>query len=137
MKREPISILDAMADQNLFGVHFRDARTWAAWRVFLTALFGLPLDKRQRQLFSECTGRTTPSATGHREAWLVVGRRGGKSFILALISCYLAAFKSWKQYLGPGERATVMVIAADRRQARVIMRYVRGLFQSTRMLKEL
>ena len=62
-----------------------------------------------------------------REAWLVVGRRGGKSFALALIAVFLAAFHKWQDRLGPGERGIVMVIAADRRQARVILRYVKGL----------
>jgi hypothetical protein len=51
-----------------------------------------------------------------------------------LIAVYLAAFRSWRPYLGPGERATVMVVAADRKQARVIMRYVRGLLNGVTML---
>jgi len=37
---------------------------------------------------------------------------------------FLAAFKNWRPFLGPGERATIMVIATDRKQARVIFRYV-------------
>ena len=43
-------------------------------------LFGLPLDNEQLELFRQCTGRTEPLSTGHNEAWLVCGRRGGKSF---------------------------------------------------------
>ena len=132
-----LSILDAMADPNLFGLHFKDAKTWSAWRAFLAVLFGLPLTADQLQLFRECTGRTTPSPDGHREAWLVIGSRGGKSFVLALIAVWLACFRDYRRYLGPGERATVMVIAADRRQARVIMRYVKGLLQSVPMLSRL
>ena len=64
-------------------------------------------------------------------------RRAGKSFILALIAVFLACFRDWRPYLGPGEVGTVMVIAADRKQARVIMRYVKGLLQSVPMLKQL
>ena len=60
------------------------------------------------------------------ESWIVAGRRGGKSFILAFIACYLAVFKDWRPYLGPGEIATVMVIAADRKQARAIMNVRQG-----------
>jgi hypothetical protein len=37
---------------------------------------------------------------------------------LALIAVFLAAFKNWSDQLIPGERGTIMVIAADRRQAR-------------------
>ena len=71
------------------------------------------------------------------EAWLVVGRRGGKSIIAALVAVYLACFKDYSQVLGPGERGTLMVIAADRRQARVIMRYITGLLESVPMLSGL
>jgi len=44
----------------------------------------------------------------------------------------LACFIDWRPFLAPGERATIMVIAADRKQARVIMRYVLGLLEATR-----
>jgi hypothetical protein len=40
----------------------------------------------------------------------------------------------WRPYLAPGERGTVLVLAADRKQARVIMRYVRGLLTRVPML---
>jgi hypothetical protein len=129
-----ITILDAMQDRHLFAQHFRDPATWQAWRAFLASLFGLELDKAQRRLFASCTGRENPPTAPVSEAWLVVGRRGGKSFILALIAVYLACFKDWKPHLGPGERATVMVIAADRKQSRVIIRYVKGLLSSVPML---
>jgi hypothetical protein len=33
-----ITILDAIADPQLFGQHFRDHVTWAAWCVFLCAV---------------------------------------------------------------------------------------------------
>src|SRR5262249_57612126 len=71
---------------------------------------------------------------GVTEGWVVWGRRAGKSFVLALVAVFLAAFKDWKPHLGPGERLTIMVIAADRRQARVIMRYCLGLLQGVPML---
>ena len=67
----------------------------------------------------------------------MIGRRGGKSFILALVAVFLACFHDWRPYLGPGERATVMIIAADRRQARTIMRYVKGLLKAIPMLRQL
>ena len=134
-KPRTITILDAINDPNLFGQHFRKGE-WNAWRTFLAALFGLPLTDEQRELFQQCTGRTHPNGP-HQEAWMVVGRRGGKSFMLATTAVYLAAFKDWRPHLGPGECATVMVIAADRKQARVIMRYVKGLLASVPMLNNL
>ncbi|WP_292522910.1 terminase family protein [Methyloceanibacter sp.] len=135
MAEGQITILDAMADENVFGHAFRDAESWRAWTAFLAALFGLPLDDEAQAIFRDCTGRSEPPAEGVGEAWLVIGRRGGKSFVLATIAVFLACFRDWRPYLAPGELGTVMVIAADRRQARVILRYVRGLLNASAMLK--
>jgi hypothetical protein len=43
----------------------------------------------------------------------------------------------WRGRLSPGERATVMVIASDRRQARVILRYVKAFLSDVPMLRRL
>jgi hypothetical protein len=40
--------------------------------------------------------------------------------VLALIAVFMTCFHDWRPYLGPGERGTVLVIAADRKQARGI-----------------
>ena len=37
-----MTLLEALDDPNLFGLHFRGA-TWRTWRTFLAALFGLRL----------------------------------------------------------------------------------------------
>ena len=104
------------------------------WRVFLAALFGLALTSEQLVIFSKFTGRTTPPTSPLIEAWLCIGRRGGKSFVLAVIAVFLACFKDWRRHLGPGERGTIMIIASDRRQARVIKRYISGLLHEVPML---
>lgn len=132
-----IDILQACRDTHLFGPWFRDRSSWDAWFAFLAALFGLPMTKQQFEVFRNCTGRTVaPTAPGD-EAWLIIGRRGGKSFVMALVAVFLACFRDCRQYLQPGERATVAVLAADRKQARVILRYVHGLLHGVRMLKKM
>ncbi len=93
----------------------------------MAALFGLPMGRQARAIFWDCTGRKSPRAGGFSEAWLVVGRRGGKSFALALIAVFLACFRDWSRYLIPGERAVIKITAADRRQARSIFGYARAL----------
>jgi hypothetical protein len=122
-----ISILDAIDSPEIWGGWFRNPRTWAPWRIFLSALFGLPLSAAHLAFFRQCTGRDQPSRTGYNEAWLVVGRRGGKSFALALIAVFLSVFRDWRPYLSPGETATIKIIAVDRKQARVIHKYCRAL----------
>ncbi|MEI4484057.1 MULTISPECIES: terminase large subunit domain-containing protein [unclassified Phyllobacterium] len=132
-----IDILRACADSNLFGQWFKKRQTWEMWFAFLAALFALPMDDAQTATYRKHTGRMALPEKPFSEAWLIVGRRGGKSFVLALIAVYLATFRQYKQYLQPGERATIRVIAADRKQARTIMNYVRGMLTNIPMLRKL
>jgi hypothetical protein len=129
-----MNILDTMQDRALFGRWFQDQATWSAWRTFLRCLFALPLDDDARELFTQCTGRLDPPEKPCREAALICGRRSGKSFTLALIGAFLATMRDWSPYLMPGEVGTLPIIAADRRQARTIMRYLRSLLLETPML---
>ena len=129
MTKNPITLIDACNDRHLFADWFRDREPWAAWFAFIAALFGSPMTPEQLAIYCEATGRDTAPTTAAQEGWLIVGRRGGKSFILALIAVYLACFREYRRHLAPGERGTVMVIATDRKQARIILRYVRALLQ--------
>jgi hypothetical protein len=125
------TILDACGDRQLFGRWFRTVETWRPWFAFLAVLFALPTTDDQRELYQRCTGRTDLPAGPVSEAWLVCGRRAGKSFVLALIAVFLACFRTYCKHLGPGERATILVIATDRKQARVIFRFIHGLLSGT------
>ena len=124
-----MDILRALDDPALFRTAIKDPATWVAWRSFLACLFGLPLSNDLQAIASACTGVSARQSRTYNEAWLVCGRRAGKSFVLALVAVYLACFKSYAEHLAIGERATIMIIAADRRQARTILRYVAGLLK--------
>lgn len=130
------SIIDALDDPELFARHF-PGTTWQAWRVFLAALFGLPLTDGQLAAYQAHTGRSKPPTAAFREAALICGRRGGKSRVLALIAVFLACFVDYADCLAPGEVATIAVIAADRRQARGIFRFISGLLRHTALLAPL
>jgi len=122
----PSNIIDAMHRPEWWAKWF-ERGDWSAWRVFLSALFAMPIGDEGLSIFRECTGRTAPPSSPAREAWAICGRRGGKTRIMASVAAWLACFVDWRPYLAPGEIASVMVIAADRRQARVAMRYLRSL----------
>lgn len=122
-----MNILEVCNHPELFGPWFKKPETFKTWFAFLAALFGLPMDEEQLAIYRKHTGRENPPVGASSEAWLIIGRRGGKSFIMAIIAVFLACFFDYSRYLAPGERATVMVIATDRRQARVIIRYIRAL----------
>ena len=126
-----MNLLQALADPNLFAPHFKGA-SWAPWKTFLRALFALPLSDDDLIVFRRHTERQTQPTTPFNEASLIIGRRGGKSLILALIATYLACFRTYDQHLARGELATVAIIAADRRQARVIFRFITGLLTPCR-----
>lgn len=130
-----MNIVQALDDPTVFRGVIPNRTTWGAWRGFLKALFGLPMDDTEAETFRACTGRTTLPTEAFAAAWLVCGRRGGKSFALALIAVFKACFVDYRPYLATGERATIVIVAADRRQARVIFRYVVGIMTSVPALK--
>jgi hypothetical protein len=111
--------------------------SWAAWRVFLRALFGAALAEEELEVFRRCTGRMVAPTAQAREGWLVCGRRAGKSLIAAFLAFWAAVFRRYDHLLAPGERALVVVVAADRRQARVIFRYICAFFDSSDRLTDL
>src|SRR5262249_53992578 len=133
-------ILEVMADPELFGKQFKPGvllDTWKPWRAFLTALFALPMDEETLELFRAHTGRTDASERAFNEAFVIVGRRGGKSIIAAAVAVFLACFKNYSDVLAPGEVGVLMVIASDRRQARTIMGYIRALIAGNVLLAQM
>jgi hypothetical protein len=132
-----LTILDAVHDLHLFRAWFEPLGSWGTWLVLLKAIFALPMASAEVAVFTRFTGRSTPPTRAAREAWLVVGRRGGKSRIAALIAVFLACFKSYRHILAPGERGVVMVLAADREQARVVLGYIEALLEQVPMLAAL
>jgi len=101
-----VTILETLVP-SIFGVAF-DGPTWDAWRACLKAIFGLAMTPAELAIFRASTGRETAPLEQAPEAWLAIGRRGGKS-----------------------------IIAADRRQARVVFRYITGLIDGCPMIAKL
>lgn len=131
-----MNIIEAVNSERIFKPLFRDLRTWGAWNVFLKALFGLPIpDRNDLGLFRKCTGLKAPSAKRAKEAYVIAGRRSGKSFISSVISVYLALFHDWKPYLSTGEKGWIFIIATDRAQAKIIKNYVSGILNSSPLFR--
>ncbi len=132
-----MNIIEALDDGKLFKPALKDPKTWRAWRVFLRCLFGLEVKGEDRELARSCLGLgpddPLPSEPAG-EAFVVAGRRSGKSFVSALVACYLATCRDWSSCLGPGERGFVFIIATDRAQAQVVKRYVSGILAGSPLL---
>ena len=118
-------IREAMTDSQLFGGMF-GGDSWEAWRVLLAGFYGERLTGEDEPLWRELTGRLSFPKAPHDELWLAIGRRGGKSDAAALIALW-EALTDHRARLAPGEVCTIMVIAADRKQARTILRYLSGM----------
>ncbi|WP_042778957.1 hypothetical protein [Sinorhizobium fredii] len=134
-----MNIIEACDHPELFEPWFRGGKrdSFGAWFAFLAALFGLPMTDEQLELYQKHTGRQERPTEANNEAWLIIGRRGGKSFTAALVAVFLGCFYDYSRYLAPGERGTIMVIAADKKQARVIIRYVKAMLNGIAMLKDM
>jgi hypothetical protein len=131
-----MTLAEALRDPNLFAKHFRN-KSWKPWRTFLAALFAEGPQGDDLETYRACTGREAWPTAPFTEAVTIVGRRGGKSRILALIATYLATIVDYGPHLAAGEVATVAILAADRTQARSIFRFVVGFLQASPLLEQL
>lgn len=122
-------VIKAMEDPRLFGDTFKNKESWEPWKAFLKAMFNLRMTKAELDLFRQCTDMKQPSDEKIREAWVIVGRRGGKSSIAALLAVWLACFKDWTPYVRPGERPYIFVIST-KLQAQTVKDYVLGMLES-------
>jgi hypothetical protein len=132
------TIIEAVHDKGLFAAHFKDKwfgpkGTWAAWYAFLSTVFALPMNEAELAIFEQCTGLETPPTERAREAWLVCGRRSGKSRMLAMIATYLATCVDWSEFLTEGEPGVIQIVAGDRAQAGVIFKYLTAFLKGAKL----
>jgi hypothetical protein len=73
----------------------KDSDTWNAWRSFLRVLFDLPMSAADIDCYFAHTGRDTLPNRPFKEAWVVAGRRAGKSLIASLVAVFVLRFPSW------------------------------------------
>jgi hypothetical protein len=109
--------------------------SWDRWRSCLKAAFGEKLDPQELELFQEVAERA-PLEKPVREAYFLVGRRGGKDSIAAAIATTLA-MTDFSRYLRPGEVATIVCLAVSKDQARIVLNYIRANFLNNPVLAPL
>ena len=119
-----MNFLDAFLDPQIFGPFFT-GESWNGWRAVLRATYGMPLDDEQLAFFRQVAQRDPPKRRV-REAIFLAGRRSGKDSVASAMVSY-AAVQTYGG-LRPGEAPTIMCIACDKAQARIVMRYSRGYF---------
>lgn len=128
----PVTFAEACRDAALFGPWF-ESDSWANWRVLHKALFGEPLLDDELTVFRELTGRDEAPTEAASEAWLVIGRRGGKDVNASAVAVYLATIGAelygYRRRLTRGERGVVQILAVDRDQAKVCLGYIKAFFE--------
>lgn len=78
-----MTIIEALEDPLLFRPLFKDPATWQAWRVWLKAVFTLPMAQEEVELYRQRTGREkVPEA----EAKEVCPHRGEIVRLKAIVS---------------------------------------------------
>lgn len=134
-----MNITDFLRDPDLGGrvKSFRDLSSWSAWLTFLKVVFALPLTDAEGDLFTQCTGREHPPRSVVELVCAIIGRRGGKSIIAALLAVFLACLRDWRQDLASGEVGHVVVIAQTMKAARVVFGYIRGIFRAVPTLERM
>lgn len=130
-----MDIIQAIEDDRYFRPWLRDLKSWQSWLTFLRVLFALPIEgKTSKKLYRSCTGRDSYPTQRAKEAYIISGRRSGKSSVCSLLSCWLACFKDWKPYLRAGEKGYIFLLAVDQLQAKVERDYISGILHSTPVL---
>ena len=135
-----MNILTSISDTRLFRPFIAkdgSLKTWNNWNVFLRTLFGLPLKSSHAELILQCTGRDYKRlpTQGFTTALCLTGRRSGKSVMAAIIGAYIAVFSGREAMLAPGEQGLVAILAPTKRQAVIILSYLRAIFRLSPLLE--
>ena len=109
-----------------------EAGSWDAWLDVVRGLYGMPVEDDER--WRGLTDRRPPEQA-LRQAYVLAGRRGGKTAISAALAVYETCLRDWSALAAPGERIVGATVAADRRQAGQAMRYMVGGLEASPVLK--
>ena len=131
-----MNIIQSITDKHLFRLFLADKNnklsSWLNWSIVLRMLYGLPVKEKHRSLVKELSGRDLDKLPkqGFSTGLFLVGRRGGKSSISALVASYEATLSGKEKGLSPGEQAMVSIVSPTRLQSRIIKSYIRAALSS-------
>lgn len=131
-----VSMREALADPDLFGT-ILSGDSWMPWRVMLIAMMGEPLTADERIIFTALTMREHEPLLPVEEFWGVVGRRGGKTRAMSVLSAYLAGLCDWSDVLVPGERGRLFYLAHTAKQAGIAFDYAKSIFTDIPLFQQM
>lgn len=135
-----MNIDQALRERRFFGgcPWFKDLASWHRWRVFLKAVYGLPLTSDELQIFCKHTGRSTysPPPGGWNDVAAIVGRQSGKTRIASLIQDFAAT--THRRKFDDGTPVYALTISQDHRASlRTLFSYARAPFDQVPAMQQL
>ena len=131
----PLTTSEALNRPDLLADFF-SGPSWATWKAVLRAYDALALDDDELALFHEVAGDRDPPTQPVKELACIIGRRGGKDSAASAIAT-IASLQDYSGRLRPGERPSVLCLAVDREQAKIVLNYIRGYFREVPLLRAL
>jgi hypothetical protein len=131
-----ISLRHALADPALLG-GVLDGASWTPWRTLMLAAMGEELTEDERLVFNKFTGREREPCHRVEEFVGVKGRRAGGSYAGGKVVIPYLAGLCQHPSLVRGERGVLLCVAADQRQADVILDYADASFRASPVLSQL
>lgn len=137
-EKQSLDLIEAISSDSGLGTYFDDKETWSSWIVFFKALMGSQdFDGDELRLLQACTGLEQALTEQIKEAYMICGRRSGKSTICALLSVFYAVWGEWEKYISKGEQPKVFIVACNKEQAKIIIGYVKAILHLTPFLKSM
>jgi hypothetical protein len=114
-------IAAALDHPGLFQPWFR-GESWNGWRAIIKAAHALPMTAEEIAFFKLVAGGREPPQQRVKEVWIISGRRSGKDSAASVLAAHAAAVFEPADNVRGGERPLVMCLAAERDQAKTILR---------------
>ena len=114
--------------------------SWTSWRVLLIAAMGEGLTPAERVVFKRLTGRDREPVERCEELLAIVGRRGGKSFAMAvLFYCLLGPPSSSYGHVlsSRGAAGRIVLCLPTAQQSRVVYGYCCAIIEVVPLLASL
>lgn len=150
---------DAINDERLFKHRFFGPQNHPeeglslAQQVMLKTIYGVPLvSGEEKVLFAAQQGYATYDDLGYiiesekvpykprkyKEAWIIAGRRAGKSDAIAATAvAYEACFGGHEQHLRRGQKGYIYQIAQDMRMAMYALHFIYAAIEGSRAAREM
>jgi hypothetical protein len=133
-----LNIIDVISDKNLIGGYLKEKDgSFANWKVFLKAVYALPMDEKEIDVYKKFTARQKPPEKPAESVYCISGRKSGKTLLASTLAIHISLFEDfWHSHIRPGQKIYLPIIAVDKTQARECFDYCDGILHSNSIFKK-